>query len=48
MSWNAAKRAMEYGYSNVTWYPEGTDGWAFQDYPQETVKPLFPKPKDGS
>jgi PQQ-dependent catabolism-associated CXXCW motif protein len=27
MSWNAAKRILSYGYSNVAWYPEGTDGW---------------------
>ena len=27
MSWNAAKRILTYGYSNVAWYPEGTDGW---------------------
>ena len=27
MSWNAAKRLLSYGYSNVAWYPEGTDGW---------------------
>jgi PQQ-dependent catabolism-associated CXXCW motif protein len=27
MSWNAAKRALSYGYSNVAWYPDGTDGW---------------------
>jgi PQQ-dependent catabolism-associated CXXCW motif protein len=27
MSWNAAKRALAYGYTNVAWYPEGTDGW---------------------
>lgn len=27
MSWNAAKRAMEWGYKDVMWYPEGTDGW---------------------
>lgn len=27
MSWNAAKRAMEWGYENVVWFPEGTDGW---------------------
>lgn len=31
MSWNAAKRAMELGYTNVAWYPEGTTGWAAQD-----------------
>jgi PQQ-dependent catabolism-associated CXXCW motif protein len=45
MSWNAAKRALEYGYSNVSWYPDGTDGWSFQDYPLETVKPVFPAAK---
>lgn len=27
MSWNAAKRALAYGYSRVYWYPDGTDGW---------------------
>ncbi|MBA2124631.1 PQQ-dependent catabolism-associated CXXCW motif protein [Hyphomicrobium methylovorum] len=27
MSWNAAKRALSYGYTNVNWYPDGTDGW---------------------
>ena len=42
MSWNAAKRALEYGYSDVTWFPDGTDGWALQDYPTETVLPKFP------
>lgn len=28
MSWNAAKRALEYGYTRVYWYPNGVDGWA--------------------
>lgn len=27
MSWNAAKRAVEWGYTNVSWFPNGTDGW---------------------
>jgi PQQ-dependent catabolism-associated CXXCW motif protein len=27
MSWNAAKRALALGYTNVVWYPDGTDGW---------------------
>jgi quinoprotein dehydrogenase-associated probable ABC transporter substrate-binding protein/PQQ-dependent catabolism-associated CXXCW motif protein len=27
MSWNAAKRAVSLGYTNVVWYPDGTDGW---------------------
>ena len=38
MSWNAAKRAMEYGYARVYWLPEGTDGWAFFDYPTEVIE----------
>ncbi len=39
MSWNAAKRALEYGYTDIYWLPEGTDGWALWDYPLEEVKP---------
>lgn len=27
MSWNAAKRALEWGHTNVLWFPRGTDGW---------------------
>lgn len=27
MSWNAAKRALSWGYANVVWFPDGTDGW---------------------
>ncbi len=27
MSWNAAKRAIEYGYANVYWFPNGIAGW---------------------
>lgn len=27
MSWNAAKRALGYGYTNVNWFPDGTDAW---------------------
>ena len=27
MSWNAARRALAIGYTNVVWYPDGTDGW---------------------
>jgi len=39
MSWNAAKRALEYGYETVYWFPEGTDVWTFEDFPVEEVKP---------
>jgi PQQ-dependent catabolism-associated CXXCW motif protein len=47
MSWNAAKRAMEeYGYTEVTWFPQGTDGWGFPDSPLVKVepRPLTPPP----
>lgn len=27
MSWNAAKRAVQMGYTAVSWFPQGTDGW---------------------
>ncbi len=27
MSWNAAKRAIAWGYRGVVWFPDGTDGW---------------------
>ena len=40
MSWNAAKRALEYGYTTVYWLPEGTDGWTLFDYPIEEVEPV--------
>ncbi|WP_103225455.1 PQQ-dependent catabolism-associated CXXCW motif protein [Roseibium marinum] len=39
MSWNAARRALEYGYETVYWYPEGTDGWTFEDFPVEELQP---------
>lgn len=39
MSWNAAKRALSYGYSNVAWYPEGTDGWQRADLPLADSQP---------
>jgi PQQ-dependent catabolism-associated CXXCW motif protein len=39
MSWNAAKRALTYGYSNVAWYPEGTDSWEAADLPLVESRP---------
>jgi PQQ-dependent catabolism-associated CXXCW motif protein len=39
MSWNAAKRALSYGYTDVAWYPEGTDGWAFAGLPLVEIQP---------
>lgn len=40
MSWNAAKRALEYGYTNILWYPGGSDGWAKAGLPLEAATPL--------
>jgi PQQ-dependent catabolism-associated CXXCW motif protein len=40
MSWNAAKRAKTYGYTQVLWYPDGTDGWTTAGLPLEDKKPL--------
>lgn len=42
MSWNAAKRALEYGYANVTWYPDGTDGWGAAGLPLEERQAEMP------
>jgi len=39
MSWNAAKRAIEWGYSDVSWYPAGTDGWQAAGLPLEEAQP---------
>jgi PQQ-dependent catabolism-associated CXXCW motif protein len=39
MSWNAAKRILSYGYSNVAWYPEGTDGWERANLPTVESQP---------
>lgn len=44
MSWNAAKRALAYGYSNIAWYPEGTDGWELAKLPTEEAQPE-PRPE---
>ncbi len=40
MSWNAAKRALGYGYGNVVWFPEGTDGWDEAGLPLAAAEPL--------
>src|SRR4051794_1427511 len=39
MSWNAAKRALTFGYRNVAWYPQGTDGWQRADLPVAESQP---------
>jgi PQQ-dependent catabolism-associated CXXCW motif protein len=39
MSWNAAKRAIEYDYAKVYWYPGGTTAWREADRPIRQVVP---------
>ena len=39
MSWNAAKRAMSYGYTNVVWFPGGSTDWDAAGYPLEEKLP---------
>lgn len=39
MSWNAAKRALTFGYKNVYWFSEGIDGWTFEDFDLEKLTP---------
>ncbi len=51
-SWNAGKRASLLGYSNIHWYPDGTDGWQENgntlspvlpvNFFDDTTPPLFP------
>ena len=39
MSWNAAKRALGYGFTNVYWFYDGVDGWLLEDYDFEILQP---------
>lgn len=39
MSWNAAKRAIEWGYRSVLWYPPGADGWEKAKLPLAENRP---------
>ncbi|HYB09828.1 MAG TPA: PQQ-dependent catabolism-associated CXXCW motif protein [Alphaproteobacteria bacterium] len=42
MSWNATKRASSYGYADVVWFPEGTDGWGAAGLPLAEAHPEAP------
>jgi PQQ-dependent catabolism-associated CXXCW motif protein len=39
MSWNAAKRAASWGYTQVFWYRDGTDGWDAAKLPLQNAEP---------
>jgi PQQ-dependent catabolism-associated CXXCW motif protein len=43
MSWNAGKRAVSWGYSNVLWFPDGADRWSEAGLPLKRIEPL-PRP----
>lgn len=42
LSWNAAKRAIGYGFRNVHWFPEGIEGWRDAGHETEVVRPHLP------
>jgi PQQ-dependent catabolism-associated CXXCW motif protein len=39
LSWNAAKRAISYGYRNVHWYRDGIEGWKAAGYKSAVIEP---------
>lgn len=39
MSWNALKRAASWGYTNLLWYRNGSDGWIENDLETVRAKP---------
>ncbi|UEM19617.1 PQQ-dependent catabolism-associated CXXCW motif protein [Skermanella mucosa] len=43
MSWNAALRAVGYGYHAVHYYPEGAGGWTAAGLPLEPAQPTRPE-----
>jgi PQQ-dependent catabolism-associated CXXCW motif protein len=44
LSWNAAKRAIGYGYRRVRWFPEGIEGWTAAGRPTVVATPEGPPP----
>jgi PQQ-dependent catabolism-associated CXXCW motif protein len=42
LSWNAAKRAISYGYSRVYWFSDGMEGWRAAGFPTASAEPLLP------
>jgi PQQ-dependent catabolism-associated CXXCW motif protein len=41
-SWNAAKRALAFGFRTVAWYPDGAEGWQDAGHPLVAVEPEGP------
>ena len=42
MSWNAAKRALSYGFRNVVWFPGGATAWREAGLEEALVTPWRP------
>jgi PQQ-dependent catabolism-associated CXXCW motif protein len=42
LSWNAAKRAIGYGYRQVSWFPDGVEGWTAAGFATAALEPLGP------
>ncbi len=42
LSWNAAKRAIAYGYRRVDWFPDGVEGWTAAGYATSILEPSGP------
>lgn len=40
MAWNAVRRASKWGYSNVLWFPEGTEEWIDAGHKVENSIPV--------
>jgi PQQ-dependent catabolism-associated CXXCW motif protein len=45
MSWNATRRALEWGYRGAQWYPGGTDDWEQAGLPLAQVAPPRDEPR---
>ncbi|MDQ2802082.1 MAG: rhodanese-like domain-containing protein [Pseudomonadota bacterium] len=43
LSWNAAKRAISYGYRHVYWYNGGIDAWRAAGLPRSATSPVEPR-----
>jgi PQQ-dependent catabolism-associated CXXCW motif protein len=43
LSWNAAKRAVGYGYRHIYWFPDGIEGWRAAGLPTEVIS-ATPRP----
>ena len=40
MSWNAVQRIASYGYNDLYWYPDGSDGWQAAGLPLQRSEPV--------